>query len=432
MRLVALMVLALVAGAFAQVPTGESKLVSESVARVSDNLEAMIAAGVAENGGDLETQHVHWVFAFSTGHFSGEPLRAQAARETALELLRRFAVPGDTVSAYAFEMDLWSHPGISLNPITLQAGGAAGLDAAARAFPLTAQAGSVGGHDTERSLVSIGNQLSGAHDVVLVVFTNRAASVTTDQVARPLLGENSQPYRAFLAQMWRAPAANRSGASYEAVYDVQRSDGGTVQNTLDVVVAISRQFEGTPLATSRAEAKGEFSVEPAATAPAETATVPEARNTTSTIIWLVLVGGLLLGGYLLFRSGRVSPGMRDPNISVDGTIFSLPIGKDGLVCRVVTKNYRDDSDDAGANRTLYLSSVPVGQAVVGRLVTSKGKLYWHDADFSVASLNGTSVRAPVALGNGGELVVKGEVRDRPGMPPRSMVATIHIERGAKA
>lgn len=423
--------------AFAQVVAGESTLSHESVLRVADQLSVLIEDAVTGNGGDLETQHVHWVFAFSTGHFAVEPLRAQAARETAIEILRRFAVPGDKVSAYAFEMDVWQHPGFTSNPITLPPDGDEAIELVSRIFPLTTIAGSVGGHDTELSLAQIITQVGNAHDVVLVALTNRAASVTTDATLRPLAGENSTEYQAFTAQMWRAPAANRSGASFEGAYEIARANGTTVENTLDIVVAVGRRFTGAPLESPRSQARVGFvstsSIDPSPTSAATSpAPEPSPSGTPRGLLWvlgLLVVGGVI---FYLFRSGKLGGSPSDSNVTIDGTVFSLPLSKEGLVCRVVTKNYRAESDEAESDRTLHFRGVPVGEAIVGRLIAKRGRLYWHDADFKATAFDGSSVKAPVLIARSGEVSLTGEVQERPGLPPRAVNATIRIERGTSA
>lgn len=430
--------LALIAAnlSFAQVVAGESVLAGASVVEVADELEQLIVEGVSSNGGDLQTQHVHWVFAFSTGHFPVEPLRAQAARETAIELLRRFAVPGDKVSAYAFEMDVWQHPGMTANPISLPADGREAIEAVSRIFPLTAVAGSLGGHDTELSLANIVDQVGSVNDVVLVVFTNRAASVTTDPATRPLIGENSAQYQGFVAQMWRAPAVNRSGASVEGSYEIVRANGTRVQNSLDIVVAVGRSFAGEPLAVRRDEARVGYVSPPVADQAATVAettvveTTPAATGVPG-MVWVLVILSIAGVVFYLIRSGKLGLPSTDPNITVDGTVFSLPASKNGLVCRVVTKNYRGDPGEADSDRTLFLRSAPIGEEVVGRLVSTNGRLFWHDGEFKAMTLDGASVRAPVAISKGGELGLTGEVRERAGMPPRSMNVSISIEKGTK-
>ena len=79
-------------GAFGQAPVAKSALDSGSVARVVEALAGLVEHEVRASDGDLGSQHVHWVFTFSTGHFALDPIRAQAARETALGMLEQMAV----------------------------------------------------------------------------------------------------------------------------------------------------------------------------------------------------------------------------------------------------------------------------------------------------------------------------------------------------
>ena len=234
-------------------PSFESASVRDAAARI----EKVIREAVGEAGGDLETQHLHLVFGFSTGHFAVEPLRAQAARETAAEIVRDLAVQGDLVSGYAFEMGLWRQPGAAAESHEDCRDTGAAKAPVEKLFPLTTQAGSTGGHDTERAIVEMAQSVDPSSGAILILFTNRAASITRDPETRPLLGQDGAEYGSTMNHWRRVGATNRSGASLEVSYQVDKPNGDTVPNTLDVVVVVPRAFEAPPLtAPSAASPRG--------------------------------------------------------------------------------------------------------------------------------------------------------------------------------
>jgi hypothetical protein len=159
---------------------GESQLDQMSVERVAEELQELITAAVAQSGGDVDVQHLHLVFGFSTGHFGIEPIRAQAARQTAVELVDSFLIQGDEVSTYAFEISVWAHPGQERNPFTIPSDHGTEKLAVVELLPITPEAGSMGGHDTELSIVQIAENVDMDTGPVLILFLNRAASITTD------------------------------------------------------------------------------------------------------------------------------------------------------------------------------------------------------------------------------------------------------------
>jgi hypothetical protein len=421
----------------AQVPVGESALDFDSVARVAQDLETLIVEAVDRGGGDLEFSQAHWVFLFSTGHFPGEPIRAQAARETAVQLLRRLAVPGDLVSAFAFEMDLWEHGDGAGSPLELPSGPQA-FESVARMFPLTAQSGSVGGHDTERALVEVANRVGAANGPIVIVFTNSAASITTDPAGRPLMGEDDAAYRSLLSTWSRAPAINRSGASYEATYEVTRSNGEIVTNTLDVVLLTPQVFVSAPTTAARAALRQGF-LEPApvlvSPEPAPVAPEPEPAPTPRGFPWFLVALLMVAGGgvlvYLL-RTGKIRVGGSAKVVTVQGATLSLADVREGAVVgRVVPRGYQDDPASSDRGPTVVHPDAPFGDEPLGRVMWTRGGLIWKDAAYQATRWLDQTVRSPVALGGrGGSLELEGVVRERPGMPPRTVRVRVEIEMGA--
>ena len=78
---------------------GQLKLEPKSLEAGEAQLAQVIQDGVRRAGGNLETQSVHFVFAFKTGFFKDDPIRADAVREVASSLVKNLAVAGDRVTA---------------------------------------------------------------------------------------------------------------------------------------------------------------------------------------------------------------------------------------------------------------------------------------------------------------------------------------------
>ena len=419
-----------------QVSIEKSLLGATGVEQTVEALHALAEAEVRVSGGDLSAQHVHWVFAFSTGHFALDPIRAQAARASALGLLEAAAAPGDLVSVYAFEMDVWTHAGADANPLTLPDDLAVAREAVAAMLPLTTRAGSQGGHDTERALVEIASDVQGAAGPVIIMFTNRAASLTTDAAARPLLGEDSEEYRAVLREWRRAPPRNRSGASYEATFDAERATGETVTITVDVVLVAPRTFDATALPAARAEVAfgARDRSAPPQPPPSPDGATPNAGTALPVALVAAAVG--LAGLALAMRRRRgAQAGLGGARIvTIQGSKIPLDGVRPGaVVCRVVARGFQDDEESADHAPTIVHDEVPYGDEPLGRLVWQRGGLAWKDAAFNATRWRGLPVRSPVALGRrGGSLAIEGTVRERAGMPPTSVQTSLEIEMGGSA
>lgn len=417
---------------------GETHLRQESVHEVVTELAGLVTDHVELAGGDLEKEHTHWVFVFSTGHFPAEPLRAQAARESSLALLQSLAIPGDKVSVYAFEMNVWEHPGSTNNPLLLGDDGLEVAETVAKMFPFTAQAGSVGGHDTELALGEVATLVSdGSTNQVLVMFTNRAASVTTDPSTRPLIGEDSPVYQRFLQSFNRVPAVNRSGASLEAEFLVERADGSLAQNTLDLVVAVAKDFAGEDIGMSRSEAQEGYVIT-VASLPEEILDSTEvmdssvsAESSRGLSVWIVVLVILLGASWFLFRIGLLPFGRRADNVEINDVVFALPYSGSDLVCQVVSQDYRADDDGGGSSPLLSSADVPFGEKILGRVYFRRGQLVWEDSEFVAKTLDGKRSQSPVIIGDQGQLVIHGEVRQRPGLPPRPVEVRLDFKKGTR-
>ncbi len=140
---------------------GETQLDVASIRQAAAKLKQSVTEAAQHGGGDLRNEHVSLVLAFSTGHFSRDPLRAQAAREVAHLLLRDLpVVQDDKVSVFAFEMETWPFSTEAGKPYAIGADAVREAKAIYRQLPLTPRPGSAGGHDTERAITEVAEILS--------------------------------------------------------------------------------------------------------------------------------------------------------------------------------------------------------------------------------------------------------------------------------
>lgn len=223
-------------------PTLDQSLISSA----ADQLYVTAKQAVQNAGGNLEKQHAHWVFAFSTGHFSKDPTMAEAARAVAARLASEHLAAGDQVSAAAWEMAPWNYAGSAAGPFTVPADRTALNEKLQGLWPLSPKAASIGGHDTERAIAELTSQYGEEGDVVLILLTNTAASVSATREQQPI-GQNAPAYQKALNTWRREGAQSASGASATLQFAVQ----GKGTRTLDAVIVVPRAFSGTLLPVAR-------------------------------------------------------------------------------------------------------------------------------------------------------------------------------------
>jgi hypothetical protein len=215
----------------------------ESLAQEPSALAGLIREEIRNRGGDPDKQQVHWVFGFSTGHFALDPTAAEAARYLAHKLVEKLAKVGDSVSAYAWEMNVWNHlPGRS-RTVSIQA--KTPQSAISELWPRTPRQDTTGGHDTEKAIVEITRELSRAQNAVIILITPTAASVAAANTK--VLGQNDPGYQNVLSRWDRVqgPAAP-SGASKQIQYRVIKPSKEIVNRTMDVIILIPKKFAGPP------------------------------------------------------------------------------------------------------------------------------------------------------------------------------------------
>lgn len=291
--------------------TKEAQLVRESIAASTKQLQQLVSDAVAQRGGNLESQHLHLVLAFSTGHYPRDPLGAEAARELAWQLVKDLATPGDKLSVFAWELDVYDSP--TPEPLVITQAVLEQERPVRDLFPKTARVGSAGGHDTERALVEIGRHMGeGSQDAVLILLTNSAASVAPKGAS--LLGSNEPSYRGFLQRYDRLQATTATGASAQLPYEIRQPDGELLSRSIDVVVAVPRQFVGRPI-------EGRTRYEVPRQVPAE-----GVHQGGSSIALLVIGAGALAAlGFLVYTliAGKASA---PRTLRIVGKDFEIPGG----------------------------------------------------------------------------------------------------------
>jgi len=243
MRCCALLVWTLLLGitCHSQHERKQPQLDEESLHQAYRALASLIRQEVHSRGGDVGKQRVHWVLSFSTGHFAADPTAAQAARYLAKKLVEDLAKAGDSVSAYAWEMDVWDHlPGTS-RTVVVQSKSPRDMERINKLWPRTPRRDTVGGHDTERAIVEITRMLGSVSDTVFVLFTPTAASVAAPNTK--VLGQNHPDYQSVLEHWDRVQGATAPpGASKQIQYRVIKPSGEVVNRTMDLVVLVPKQF----------------------------------------------------------------------------------------------------------------------------------------------------------------------------------------------
>lgn len=395
---------------------GESELLPSGPSNAASRIESLIRMAVSEGGGDFDQEHVHFVFGFSTGHFDAEPMRAQAARQTAMELVDSIGIRGDRISAFAFEMEVWEHPGAEQNPLLLTSDLGPEKRIAQELFPLTIRSGSQGGHDTELSIAQIAKRVSFDTSAVIVLFTNRAASITTDPLARPLVGENDPSYLRVLEDFRRLEPVNRSGASYEATFDVKRADGDLVVNTLDIVILAPREFSSSPIEAGPRSLR---------LAPAVTSTIEDGGPNAAPLIAVLALIAVAATGFFIVKARAAS------NMVLGINEFVTPLSgfRNGEV--VATLVGPDFPRDEVTDRTRFVRGNDLPPGVLATLVFMNGNVLVRNGDLDLVDVDGVPASAPMPLPRDRQMTVtlRGSHAPRVGMPPKTVSVELLLRVG---
>lgn len=317
--------------ASAQDAPGKLELDRASIQPGVERLSKIVQEAITASGGDLNRSQIHWVLAFSTGHYKTDPLGAQAVREFATQFIKANAVQGDQVTSRAWEMNTWEYRNAS--GLTLQIGTDPNGDKASvsRLWPTTPQVGSVGGHDTEQTAVTLTSELAQDPGAVLILLTNTAASVGA--AGTKLLGTNAPDYQEML-QSWNRVAGTQDGASVNLPYTVH-GPGGDVPGQMQAVVFVPKTFSSAPIPGKTREEQ--------LNRPEKTLPTSKSPNVLPALLGLLLLGG---GGVLAWKmlGNKGGSGGRGA-IRIGDTTFSLrdlPNGRP--FCVLAGPGYRGEDD----------------------------------------------------------------------------------------
>lgn len=369
-------------------------------------LQRTIEDAIRDDGGDVQRQHVHLVLGFSTGHFGSDPLGAEAARGIAGLLTSSFLVRNDKLSVYAWEMKVWPHKPELGNPVFVPEDNSAGpekkhlLDL----FPLTPQAASTGGHDTEKAIVQITRQIEDPSDAVIVLITNSAESIKAP--GHQVIGTDDPEYRQVLQYWKRQHQQNVSGASLALPFTVIPVVGNPISRSLDAVILLPAQFSGAPL-----------------TGPARAQRLQRLasggghRGNDSGVLFLLLVLALLAVGIAL---AVVKPWAARPLIfEVAERRFDLSskdVKAGDEVCRLIGPGYT-----AGEGRPVTIDNAP--PLCIGRFVKTHGGVKVSGDALNLLSIDDVFISGSTTITPGElrHIVFQGQYQDTMGVPHQARV-----------
>lgn len=382
----------------------------------SELLYTALGQAVTSAGGDLEKQHLHVVFAFSTGHFARDPVMAEAARVVASDLAANKLVNGDQVSAYAWEMEVWPHKGAALNPLKVGADRAALRASFQDLWPRSPQAGSVGGHDTEAAITQIAAAIQERDqaDTVIVLLTNSAASAAGTREQRTI-GENASAYQDTLTRWTRVKTSNTTGASVQLGIQPDRPD-----RTFDAVLVVPQAFKGAALDQPRSELLTEQ-----VTAPGSTQTLPW-------WVWPLAALGIGAVTLLIIRAlNNRSPATERAEKAAPAPKASRSAGR--LALKIGDRTFDINSVSMGeAVCVVCGTGYPVGTTESRSLVLKAPELPALKLLTVIREKNGLKLQAESDAVLGGEapallpykkdaeyrVRISGRAASRPGFPPR--------------
>ncbi|MPY67689.1 hypothetical protein F8S09_13825 [Deinococcus sp. SDU3-2] len=412
---------ALLSGAAAQSTSGTASAVQVDktfLATEAERLSSAIAEAVTAVGGDLDRQHVHLVFAFSTGHFAKDPRMAEAARVVASDVAEQTLVNGDQLSSYAWEMSVWPHKGQALNPFQVGEDRSALRASFQDLWPRSVQAGSRGGHDTEAAIAQITGDLGESTNAVVVLLTNTAASVVGER-DQQTIGENDPGYLSALERWNRVKTSATTGATLQLQVDPDRPG-----RTFDAVIVVPQAFRGEALDASRADLVRAVAGE----APLTEQDTPAGNR------WLlpalVLLGGAGLAAFFLTRrrsaggaGGGRSAARGTWELQIAGRSFpvqSVPEGEP--VCIICGPGYPAPPSNPGYVLLSGVDLPPVKLLTIRRT----GSALTLQPDLDVTLEDGTPPSFPAGKDADYTINLKGRAATKPHLPPRPFKATVNL------
>jgi hypothetical protein len=399
---------------------GQLKLDSDSLKASQAQLSQTIQAAVQNANGSWETNAVHWVLAFKTGFFKDDPVRASAAREVASKLIQNLAVAGDRVSARAFEFGLWEYKSATDTTLSISSSAVSDMaktDRVLELFPLTPKAGSLGGHDLERTAVELGNEFSQDSDTVIVMLLNSAASQGAP--GEKLIGSNAPKYQALL-EKWQRLSGTKNGATLEMPFKViQPNNAVPTEAKLEVVVFVPKTFSGVSLSGgTRSELLAAAGTNPNTTTPS--------GGSGSFPIWLLLIP-LAIGAFFVARtlggSGNNSSWLLEITETSPASFRLSDTKNNGTVALVVGTGY---SNDGGEPIAIHPKAPQANKLVRFVRVGNNLKIDGTGGSLELKTLDGDTVLGsttvkPDLAGVDHTLEFQGEVINSTGIPRNTIV-----------
>ncbi len=409
----------------AQAQEGQLKLDPNSLKASQGQLSQIVQEAVQKAGGTWETNAIHWVLAFKTGYFKDDPVRADAAREVAGQLIQNLAVAGDRVSARAFEFGLWEYKNAADTTFTISSSATSDVSKTTNVlelFPLTPKSGSLGGHDVERAAVELGTEFSQASsDTVVVMLLNSAASQGAP--GEQLIGSNAPEYQTLL-ESWNRLPGTKDGATLEMPFKViQPNNAAPTEAKLAVVVFVPKTFSSVTLSGgSRSELLAGTSVAPS--------------TPTSTgggfPFWILLIP-LAIGAIFLVRnlggssSGGASSWILELNETSPSSFRLADAKNNSTIVLVVGTGFNNDGGDTIAT---HPKAPNTGKLVRFVRVGNTVKIDGNGGSLELKTLNGDTVIdsvivKPDSSGADHTLEFQGEVMSSTGVP-RNTTASLRF------
>lgn len=263
----------LTAVGYCQPSSQRLRLDEQSLTAAYPLLRDTVLDAVRGSGGDPETQQVHWVIGFSTGHFAKDPTAAEAKRYLASKLVEELVIPGDKVSIFAWEMEVWDHTGGTARTRLIHS--LQDVLSIRELLPRTPRKGTVGGHDTERAFTEIAQIIGNSPDAVIILLTPTAASIAAPGIR--VWGQNHPNYQAALLN-WMRLTKTSTGASIELPYRVIKDQKEIIERRFEVLIFVPRRFAGTKI-QSGSRSANVFQI--TSTVPVDSETKPPSKKQTS-------------------------------------------------------------------------------------------------------------------------------------------------------
>lgn len=183
---------------------------------------------------------IHWVFGFSTGHFSNDPLAAEASRYIVSKFFYDEIKIGDKISVFAWEMDLWDHLGYKPNTLEVISKDYDFIKKLSSLFPYSPKKDTIGGHDTEKAIIEIIDKLNYPQDVVIILITPTAFSIAAKDTK--VIGQNNPQYLQILQKYDRIITNPKDLSSFNINYAIIKYNQQKINRKLDIVLLLPKVF----------------------------------------------------------------------------------------------------------------------------------------------------------------------------------------------